>query len=79
MHAPDIVEAILDGQQPPGLQLDDLLAPLPVEWPAQKLALFLFPSATADLAGPLTFRLFCSRSAYSTPTIDSGVARAYPL
>lgn len=37
--APDIVEAILDGRQPAGLQLDDLLAPFPVEWGAQKLAL----------------------------------------
>ncbi|KPL53172.1 hypothetical protein ABB55_13915 [Prosthecomicrobium hirschii] len=36
--APDIVEAVLDGRQPAGLQLDDLLAPFPVEWEAQKLA-----------------------------------------
>lgn len=34
--APDIVEAILDGQQPPGLQLDDLLVPFPVEWEWQR-------------------------------------------
>lgn len=34
--APDIVEAILDGRQPPGLQLDDLLAPFPVEWERQR-------------------------------------------
>ena len=40
--APDIVEAILDGRQPAGLQLDHLLAPFPVEWGAQKLA-FLDP------------------------------------
>lgn len=33
--APDIVEAILDGRQPPGLQLDHLLAPFPVEWERQ--------------------------------------------
>lgn len=38
--APDIVEAILDGRQPVGLQLDNLLAPFPVEWGAQKLALW---------------------------------------
>jgi hypothetical protein len=37
--APDIVEAILDGRQPPGLQLDDLLAPFPVEWARQREAL----------------------------------------
>lgn len=36
--APDIVEAILDGRQPPGLQLDDLLAPFPVEWVRQREA-----------------------------------------
>ncbi|TSJ64161.1 hypothetical protein FO470_02390 [Starkeya sp. 3C] len=34
--APDIVEAILNGRQPAGLQLDDLLAPFPVEWERQK-------------------------------------------
>jgi hypothetical protein len=39
--APDIVEAILDGRQPAGLQLDDLLAPFPVEW-AQQASSFGF-------------------------------------
>lgn len=34
--APDIVEAILDGRQPPGLQLDALLTSLPVEWHRQR-------------------------------------------
>jgi hypothetical protein len=34
--APDIVEAILDGRQPVGLQLDDLLMPFPVEWERQR-------------------------------------------
>ena len=34
--APDIVEAILDGRQPPGLQLDPLLKPFPVEWERQR-------------------------------------------
>lgn len=33
--APDIVEAILDGRQPAAMQLDDLLAPFPVEWAQQ--------------------------------------------
>jgi hypothetical protein len=33
--APEIVEAILDGRQPAGLQLDDLLEGFPVEWKAQ--------------------------------------------
>jgi hypothetical protein len=34
--APDIVEAMLDGRQPAGLQLDNLLAPFPVEWEKQR-------------------------------------------
>lgn len=40
--APDIVEAVLDGRQPVGLQLDDLLARFPVEWERQKSS-FLIP------------------------------------
>lgn len=31
LHAPNIVEAVLDGRQPVGPQLDDLLTPLRVE------------------------------------------------
>lgn len=34
--APGIVEAVLDGRQPTGLQLDDLLKPFPVEWEPQR-------------------------------------------
>jgi hypothetical protein len=30
--APEIVDAILDGRQPPDLQLGDLLAGVPVKW-----------------------------------------------
>ena len=33
--APETVESILDGRQPPELQLDDLLAGLPLEWGVQ--------------------------------------------
>jgi len=33
--APDIVEAILNGRQPPELQLETVLKPFPVEWEAQ--------------------------------------------
>jgi hypothetical protein len=33
--APDIVEAILDGRQPAGLQLETLLRPFPKEWERQ--------------------------------------------
>jgi len=34
--APDIVEAILDGRQPAGMQLDDLLKGFPLEWQEQR-------------------------------------------
>jgi hypothetical protein len=34
--APDMVEAILDGRQPAGLQLDDLLNGFPLEWEGQR-------------------------------------------
>jgi len=34
--APDIVEAILDGRHPAGLQLSMLLGPLPSEWSEQR-------------------------------------------
>ena len=34
--APDIVEAILDGRQPAGLQLDALLKPMPQQWADQR-------------------------------------------
>jgi hypothetical protein len=33
--APEMIEAITDGQQPSTLQLDDLLKPLPAEWKKQ--------------------------------------------
>jgi hypothetical protein len=39
--APDIVEAILDGRQPAGLQVEALLKPTPLEWAAQKSSLGL--------------------------------------
>lgn len=34
--APEIVEAILDGRQPAGLQVDTLLKPMPLEWASQQ-------------------------------------------
>lgn len=37
--APDIVEAILDGRQPAGMQLDALLKPFPVLWEEQSACL----------------------------------------
>lgn len=36
--APDLVEAILDGRQPEGLNLPSLLVPFPLEWTAQRWA-----------------------------------------
>jgi hypothetical protein len=37
--APDIVEAILDGRQPEGLELPRLMESLSAEWPEQRRAL----------------------------------------
>ena len=37
--APDIVEAIVEGQQPDGIEADRLLRPYPVEWARQRQAL----------------------------------------
>lgn len=37
--APEIVEAILDGRQPAGLRLDDLLEGFPLEWGGAKASL----------------------------------------
>ncbi len=34
--APDIVEAILDGRQPPALTLARLMKPFPAEWKEQR-------------------------------------------
>ena len=34
--APDIIEAILDGRQPEGMRLEDLLEAVPVEWAEQR-------------------------------------------
>jgi hypothetical protein len=34
--APDIIEAILGGRQPAGLQLEAILRPFPVEWREQR-------------------------------------------
>jgi hypothetical protein len=38
--APEIIEAIVAGQQPSVLQLDDLLNPLPAAWACQHVELF---------------------------------------
>src|SRR5947207_2295539 len=39
--APDIAETILDGGQPPTVQLDVLFKPFPVEWESQRVLLRL--------------------------------------
>jgi hypothetical protein len=39
--APDIIEAVLAGRQPPELQLDDLLKRFAVEWREQQIEIFL--------------------------------------
>jgi hypothetical protein len=38
--APEIVEAIVVGKQPPMMQVDDLLKPLPAQWRRQKSVLY---------------------------------------
>jgi hypothetical protein len=42
---PDIVEAVLNGQQPVGLQLAGLMKRFPVEWHAQRSTFKLGPSS----------------------------------
>ena len=37
-HAPDIIEAILRGDEPDGLSLEKLRKDLPVRWDEQKMA-----------------------------------------
>jgi hypothetical protein len=41
--APDIVEAILDGRQPPGCAVEPLRQLIPLDWHEQRI-LFGFPS-----------------------------------
>jgi hypothetical protein len=36
--APEIVEAILDGRQPEGMTLPQLVEPFPLEWPGHSNA-----------------------------------------
>jgi hypothetical protein len=50
--APDIVEAILDGKQPPKLGLPTLMEAFPAEWLQQRHAL-LNTAAAPELARPL--------------------------
>jgi hypothetical protein len=38
--APDIIEAILDGGQPKGMQIEDLTETLPSAWDEQRQRLF---------------------------------------
>ena len=35
--SPEIVEAVLDGRQPAGMQLEGLLRRLPLEWEGQRI------------------------------------------
>ena len=36
LSAPDLVEKIIDGRHPPGLQLIRMRKPFPIEWQAQR-------------------------------------------
>lgn len=37
--APDVIEEVLDGRQPEGMRLEDLLDGAPMEWAGQHLLL----------------------------------------
>jgi len=50
--APDLVEAILDGRQPKGLRLVEMLGNGPLDWNEQRRAWGLSSSATALHAEP---------------------------
>src|SRR5690349_1347576 len=52
--APDIVELILDGRQPSGMELADLLKPFPLEWEGQRAALLTDPEVTENPGVTLT-------------------------
>jgi hypothetical protein len=41
--APDLVEALLDGRQPAGMRLEDLLEVFPASWEGQKGKLAFLP------------------------------------
>jgi hypothetical protein len=49
--APSIVEAILDGRQPEGMRLEDLLAGFPVEWDGQRTHLAMGSASDGLSAG----------------------------
>jgi hypothetical protein len=46
--APNIVQTVLDGRQPPALQLDALLKPWPIEWKLQNQVLGRFSRNPPD-------------------------------
>jgi len=50
--APDSVEAILDGRQPPELGLPQLMEPFPAEWPEQQQVLLSANTAHSVAATP---------------------------
>ena len=45
--APDLIEAILNGWQPPGLTLERFRRPIPLEWVRQR-QYFSYPPATGS-------------------------------
>jgi hypothetical protein len=50
--APDIVEEILDGRQPQGMRLENLLEGLPAEWDEQRAARFQLEHPPSVDGGP---------------------------
>jgi hypothetical protein len=69
--APDIVEAILDGRQPKGLRLAEMLGNGPVAWEEQRMSWGLGPSCYAKSSGSdgrlqrVIYNYRCRRSACS--------------
>jgi hypothetical protein len=61
--APDIAEAFLDGQQPKGMQLEELTRAMPSAWEEQQPSLDV--RAIREIKTPTTHR----RSRYGTHTV----------
>jgi hypothetical protein len=50
--APDIIESLLNGTQPPTLRLADIEAPFPIGWEEQRRRFSFTPRSTTDNPAP---------------------------
>jgi hypothetical protein len=66
--APDIVEAILNGRQPEGMTLPELLEPFPVEWERQRVVIVKWPSTAQVPAYPHAAHVNFPRSSRAAST-----------